>query len=155
MFALTRAPAWARSQMNPVSTIRISLLLRQSRLKKFSDPSRLNCCQRVAIHRESRQTRRRSDQVFQRVGKMTRWCWYVARRGSIRVRRFHHSGLNRRPRSGCYKPVCLRRVTRAGSGCAEEIPRIINRRQTGLSLLVPPPHHLVGRVQIHRKLESL
>ena len=44
--------------MNPVSTIRISLLLRQSRLKKFSDPSRLNCCWRIAIHRESRQTRR-------------------------------------------------------------------------------------------------
>ena len=155
MPAITRAPAWARGRMNPVSTIRICLLLRQSRLKKFSDPSRLNCCWRVAIHRESRQTCRCSDQVLQGVGKMTRWCWYVARRGRIHVRRFHRSGLIRRPRSGCCKRVCLRRVTWTSSGCAEEIPRIINRRQTGLSLLVPPPHHLIRRVQIHRKLESL
>ena len=52
--------------MNPVPAIRICLLLRQSRLKEFSDPAGFNRRWRIALDWESRQSRRRGDHVFQR-----------------------------------------------------------------------------------------
>ena len=138
--------------MDPVPAIRICLLLRQSRLKEFSDPAGFNRRWRVTINWESRQPRRRGDHVFQRVGIMTRWYWHVLRRGRVHPGRSHHLGLNWRPSPGHYD---LWRVTRPCTRRVEEVSRIVNRRESRLGLLMPPSHDLIGRVLIHREPERL
>jgi len=138
--------------MNPVPAIRICLLLRQSRLKEFSDPAGFNRRWRVAIDWESRQSRRRGDHVFQRVGIMTRWYWHVLRRGSVHPGRPHHLGLNWRSSPGRRD---LWRVTGPCTRRVEEVSRIVNRRESRLGLLMPPSHDLIGRVLIHREPERL
>ena len=138
--------------MNPVTAIRICLLLRQSRLKEFSDPAGFNSHWRVAINWKSRQPRRRGNHVFQRVGIMTRWYWHVLRRGRVHPGRSHYLGLNWCPSPGHYD---LRRVTRPCTWRVEEVSRIVNRRESRLGLLMPPSHDLIGRVLIHREPERL
>ena len=138
--------------MNPVPAIRICLLLRQSRLKEFSDPAGFNRRWRVTVNWESRQPRRRGNHVFQRVGIMTRRYWYVLRRGGVHPGRSHHLGMNWRPSPGHYD---LWRVTRPCTRRVEEVPRIVNRREPRLGLLMPPSHDLIGRVLMHRELERL
>ena len=67
--------------MDPVPAVRVRLLLRQRCLKEFSDPAGFNSRWRVAVNWESRQPCCRGDHVLQRVSIMTRWYWYVLRRG--------------------------------------------------------------------------
>ena len=138
--------------MNPVPAIRIRLLLCQSRLKEFSDPAGFNRRWRVTINWESRQPRRRGDHVLQRVGIMTRWYWYVLRRGRVPPGRSHHLGLNWRSSPGRRD---LWRVTGPCTRRVEEVSRIVNRRESRLGLLMPPSHDLIGRVLIHREPEGL
>ena len=138
--------------MNPIPAIRICLLLRQSRLKEFSDPAGFNRRWRVTINWESRQPRRRGDHVFQRVGIMTRWYWHILRRGRVHPGRPHHLWLNRAARPGHYDPW---RVTRPCTWRVEEVSWIVNRRESRLGLLMPPSQDLIGRVLIHREPEGL
>ena len=138
--------------MNPVPAIRICLLLRQSRLKELSGPAGFDRRWRVTIDWESRQSRRRGDHVFQRVGIMTRWYWHILRRGRVHPGRPHHLWLNRGPRLGHYDP---RRVTRPCTWRVEEVSRIVDRRESRLGLLMPPSHDLIGCVLIHREPEGL
>ena len=138
--------------MNPVPAIRIRLLLRQSRLKEFSDPAGFNRRWRVTINWESRQLCRCGDHVFQRVGIMTRWYWHVLRRGRGHLGRPHDLWLNRGPRPGHYDPW---RVARPCTWRVEEVSRIVERRESRLGLLMPPSHDLIGRVLIHREPEGL
>ena len=138
--------------MNPVPAIRICLLLRQSRLKEFSDPAGFDRRWRVALDWESRQSRRRGDHVFQRVGIMTRWYWHVLRRGRGHLGRPHHSRLNKGSRPGRYDPW---QVTRPCTWRVEEVSWIVNRWESRLGLLMPSSHDLIGRVLIHRELEGL
>ena len=65
--------------MNLVSTVRVCLLLRQSRLKKSSDPAGFNRHRRIAINRESRQSCHCRYHVLQWVRIVTRGCWYILR----------------------------------------------------------------------------
>ena len=138
--------------MDPVPAVRVRLLLRQCCLKELADPAGFNSRWRVAVNWESRQPCRRGDHVFQRVGIMTRWYWHVLRRGRVHPGRSHHLGLNWCPSPGHYD---LRRVTRPCTRRAEEVSRIVNRRESRLGLLMPPSHDLIGRVLIHRELEGL
>ena len=101
------APAWARGRVNPISIVRICLLLHQCCLKKLSSLSCFNRHWRVAIHRESRQSCRHNNHVFQGIGIMTRWCWDMLRRSAIQARGFRHAWLNRRSNSRCCNPVYL------------------------------------------------
>ena len=138
--------------MNPVPAIRICLLLRQSRLKKFSDPAGFDRCWRVALDWESRQLRRCSDHVFQWIRIMTQWYWHALRWGSIHTGRPHHLRLNRRSSPGCRD---FWRVTGPCTRRVEKVSRIINRRESRLNLLMPPSHDLIGCVLIHREPERL
>ena len=138
--------------MDPVPAVGVRLLLCQSRLKEFSNPAGFNRCWRVTINWESRQPCRRGDHVLQRVIIMARGYWHILRRGRGPLGRPHHSWLNKGSRPGCYDPW---RVTRPCTWRVEEVARIVNRRESRLSLLMPPSHDLIGRVLIHRELEGL
>ena len=138
--------------MNPVPAMRTRLLLCQSRLTEFPDPAGFNRRWRVAIDWESRQSRRRGDYVFQRVGIMTRWYWHVLRRGNVHTGWPHHLRLNWRSSPGCRD---LWRVTGPCTRRVEKVSRIINQRESRLSLLMPPSHDLIGCVLIHREPERL
>ena len=138
--------------MDPIPAVGVRLLLRQRCLEEFSDPAGLNGRRRVAINGQSRQPCCCGDHVLQRVIIMARGYWHILRRGGGPLGRPHHSWLNKGSRSGCYDP---RRVTRPCTRCVEEVARIVNRRESRLSLLMPPSHDLIGRVLIHRELEGL
>ena len=138
--------------MDPVPVVRVRLLLRQSCLKELPDPAGFDRSWRVAINWESRQPCRRGDHVFQRVGIMIRWHWHILRRGRVRPGRSHYLGLHWYPGPGHYD---LRRVTRPCTWRVEEVSRIINRRESRWSLLMPPSHDPIGCVLIHREPERL
>ena len=139
--------------MNPLTNIGISLLLYQCCLKKLSSPPCFNCSWRLAFNWESRQSRCRGDHVIQRVRIMTRWCRHMLWWDIILTRRVHRMWLSRRssPRRGS----CLVypwRVTGPCTRCVEEVPRLVNRRQT---TPVPSPHDFVRSILIQRELEGI
>ena len=75
------------------------------------------------------QTSRRSNEILQRVRKVTRQYRCLMRQSSIHTGWLHSPWLNRHPSPGCRDPVCLRRVTWTSPRCVEEIPRVVSQRQ--------------------------
>lgn len=146
MPAIAFARTWGR--VNPVSAIRVSLLLRHSSLKKIPGPPCLNRRWRFTLHRNSCQPGCYCYHIIQRGREVTRQGCGIPRRVVCPSRWTHHLRLIRRSGPWHDIPVYSCRVAGPYPWRIEEIHRIVIRRQ---ARFMSPPEYFIRGVLIHQK----
>ena len=146
MPAIAFARTWGR--VNPISAIRVSLLMRHSSLKKILGPLCLNRRWRFTLHRNSCQPGCCCYHIIQRGREVTRRGCGIPRRVVCSLRWTHHLRLIRRSGPWHDSPVYCHRVAGSCPWRTEEIHRIVIRQQ---ARSMSPPEYFIRSILIHQK----